>query len=57
MELKTLPEYLLHTPKLLQTLNLTGNLLERIPDALKHAVGLKYLSLDENPLRNLIDTK
>lgn len=57
MELSTLPEHMLHTPKHLETLNLTGNLLKRIPEALEYAVNLKYLNLDENPMESLVETK
>lgn len=52
MELTSLPEHLLHSPRGLQVLNLTGNLLSEIPDALGFAVNLQYLSLDENPIVN-----
>lgn len=52
MELTTLPEHLLHSPRGLQILNLTGNLLSEIPAALGFAVNLQYLNLDENPIVN-----
>lgn len=57
MELKTIPEHMLHAPKKLQSLNLTGNLLTRIPEALQYAVNLKYLNLDENPMESIVATK
>ena len=49
-QLKELPEYFLHTPKYLQTLNLTGNLMTRVPAALQHSHALEVLYLSENPI-------
>lgn len=53
MELASLPDYILHTPQDLETLNLTGNLFTSIPPSLSYATNLKYLSLDENPLKDI----
>jgi len=49
-QLKELPEYFLHTPKYLHTLNLTGNLMTRVPAALEHSQNLEVLYLSENPI-------
>jgi Leucine-rich repeat (LRR) protein len=49
-ELKDLPEYLLHTPKYLKVLNLTGNLMTRVPAALEHGHTLEVLHFSENPV-------
>jgi hypothetical protein len=49
-ELKDLPEYLLHTPKYLKVLNLTGNLMTRVPAALEHSHALEVLHFCENPV-------
>ncbi|XP_053661212.1 leucine-rich repeat neuronal protein 3-like [Anopheles marshallii] len=54
MELEEIPKYLFHTPTGLQYLNLTGNLLKTIPPALSYAKGLKWLSLDENPIDSIV---
>lgn len=54
MELEAIPKYLLHTPRGLRYLNLTGNLLTEIPEALIYAVGLQWLSLDENPIPAIV---
>lgn len=48
MELTTLPEHIFHTPRKLDTLNLTGNLFKIIPDALQYAINLVELNMDEN---------
>lgn len=48
MELKTLPEFLFHSPRKLKTLDLSGNLFTKIPEALEHTVELVSLNLDEN---------
>lgn len=49
-DLKDLPEYLLHTPKNLKVLNLTGNLMTRVPSALEHSHALEVLHFCENPV-------
>lgn len=48
MELKTLPEHILHAPRTLKTLNLSGNLFSQIPDALEFASNIVSLNLDDN---------
>lgn len=53
MELLELPKRIFHTPQGLQYLNLTGNLLTTIPEALEYAINLKWLSMDENPMENI----
>lgn len=53
MELLEVPSRVLHTPQGLWNLNLTGNLLKTIPEALDYAINLKWLSLDENPIVNI----
>jgi hypothetical protein len=49
-QLKDLPEYLLHTPQFLHTLNLTGNLMTRVPAALQHTHTLEVLHFSDNPI-------
>ncbi|XP_055527838.1 leucine-rich repeat neuronal protein 3-like [Wyeomyia smithii] len=53
MELLSIPEYIFNAPQGLEYLNLTGNLLTTIPEALIYATHLKWLSLDENPIDNI----
>ncbi|XP_055855177.1 leucine-rich repeat neuronal protein 3 [Episyrphus balteatus] len=53
MELKDLPDNLLHAPRDLENLILTGNLLDEVPDGIDRAVNLKSLTFDENLLVNL----
>lgn len=53
MELATLPEHIFHTPRKLVNLNLVGNLLKSLPDALTYAINLETLTLDENPMGSL----
>ncbi|KAH8306670.1 hypothetical protein KR044_006293, partial [Drosophila immigrans] len=53
MELKTLPQTLLHGPQDLHTLIASGNLFNELPKALDSAKNLKRLVLDENPIGNL----
>lgn len=49
MELRNLPVEMLHAPRDLQTLNLTGNLLTVIPEGLHFAINLIELNLNDNP--------
>jgi len=53
MELSSLPEAIFHTLRALKVLKLEGNLFTTIPPALKFAVNLRELSLDENPIGDL----
>lgn len=53
MELKTLPEHIFHTPRLLKTLNLSGNLFTKIPEAIEHALSLVTLNLDDNIIERI----
>lgn len=48
MELKTLPQNIFHAPRNLKTLDLSGNLFEKIPEALEHAIELVSLNIDDN---------
>ncbi|XP_004524904.1 leucine-rich repeat-containing protein 15 isoform X2 [Ceratitis capitata] len=54
MELSELPDYLFHGPRDLETIILTGNLFDELPDDLDLAPNLRELVLDENPIGNLI---
>lgn len=49
-ELTDLPENMLHTRKSIKYLNLTGNEMVKVPDALKHGKALEVLHLSENPI-------
>lgn len=53
MELKTLPEYIFHTPRMLKTLNLSGNLFKTLPSALELAISLVNLNFDDNILEEI----
>lgn len=53
LELRTLPEHMLHAPRSLNTLNLTGNLFTTLPEALHFAKQLVYLNLDDNPFEHI----
>lgn len=49
MELRTIPEHMLHAPRSLHTLNLTGNLFTVLPEALHFTPNLMNLNLNDNP--------
>lgn len=49
MELRTIPEHMLHAPRSLHTLNLTGNLFTVVPEALYFTPNLVHLNLNDNP--------
>lgn len=49
MELRTIPEHMLHAPHSLHTLNLTGNLFTVLPEALNFVPNLVNLNLNDNP--------
>lgn len=49
-QLRKLPEHIFHAPRALVEINLEGNLLDRIPDALIFAINVDTLILDENPI-------
>lgn len=53
MELSSLPEDIFHPLRALKVLKLEGNLFKTIPQALKYAVTVRELSLDENPIGDL----
>lgn len=53
MELSDIPVHLFHSPRALEKLDLSGNLLTRIPEALEFAIGLRELTLDSNPIVNI----
>lgn len=57
MELTTLPELLLHAPRELEVLNLTENLMKELPSAIKSAINLTYLNLDDNLMTSFNDEK
>lgn len=57
MELDDLPEHVFHNIHSLHKLQLKGNLFKTIPKALKYAVNLRELSMDENPLSDLNELK
>lgn len=48
MELSELPEQLLHAPRELKVLNMSGNLFEALPETLQYAINLEELNLDDN---------
>lgn len=52
-----LPEYILHTPKYLRILDLSGNKFSGIPKPLQEAKGLEVLIMDNNPIVNLTEEK
>lgn len=51
LELTEIPKSIFNYPRELNTLNLTGNLLTEIPEALQFAVNLQTLYLDENDIQ------
>lgn len=51
-QLKELPEHLLHTPRKLIVLNLSGNLFESVPKTLMDTESLEVLRFNGNPIRN-----
>ncbi|XP_067637406.1 leucine-rich repeat neuronal protein 3-like [Eurosta solidaginis] len=53
MELEELPDNLFHGPRDLETIILTGNLFDELPDDLDLATNLRELVLDENPIADL----
>lgn len=52
-ELRDLPEFIFNAPHKLRTLNLTGNLFGKLPEALRHAQNLIELNIDDNPIEHL----
>lgn len=55
LELTEIPKTIFNYPHELNTLNLTGNLLKAIPEALEYAVSLQTLYLDENDIQYIGD--
>lgn len=53
LELTEVPKHLFVSPRELRTLNLTGNLLKTVPEALQFAVNLETLYLDENNIEHI----
>ncbi|XP_060534097.1 leucine-rich repeat-containing protein 70-like [Cylas formicarius] len=51
--IKTLPDQMLHTPKYLQILDLSGNPIEKIPNTLSEAHNLTALYLNSTGFKNL----
>lgn len=56
-QIAALPEYILHTPKYLRILDLTGNKFTGIPKPLQEAKSLEILYMDQNPIVNLTEEK
>lgn len=52
MELMDLPDEIFHAPNKLRNLSLSGNLFEKLPEALMHARNLKELNFDDNPVEH-----
>lgn len=52
-QLEELPQYFLHTPQYLEKLDLSGNLLKKIPETFEDVRALKELILNGNPIVNL----
>lgn len=53
MELSALPDDVFHPLRALKVLKLEGNLFKTIPKALKYAINVRELSLNENPIGDL----
>lgn len=53
LDLAELPETIFHAPRELNTLNLTGNPLTAIPKALKFAINLEILYLDDSDIEHI----
>lgn len=53
MELIHLPEHLFHAPRELKVLNISGNLFETIPEAIKLSVNLVELNMDDNNIAEI----
>lgn len=53
MELRTIPRDMLHAPRSMQTLNLTGNLFTVLPEALHFTPNLVNLNLNDNPFEHI----
>lgn len=53
MELSSLPKETFHPLRALKVLKLDGNLFKIIPDALRYAINVRELSLNENPILDL----
>lgn len=49
MLLNTLPEHMLHTPRLLEILNMSRNLFTTVPLGIGDTHNLQELILDDNP--------
>lgn len=52
-----LPDYILHTPKFLKVLDLSGNQFTGIPKPLQEAKSLEVLYFNQNPIVNLTEDK
>ncbi|XP_077289860.1 uncharacterized protein LOC143913753 [Arctopsyche grandis] len=50
-QLKSLPEYFLHTPRYLEWLDLSSNQLQNVPEPLGDAQSLNYLNISNNPIK------
>lgn len=52
-QIKTLPDSMLHTPKYLQVLDLSGNPIEKMPKTLEQSHSLTRLYLNDTAFVNL----
>lgn len=52
-QLTAIPEKFLHTPRYLERLDLSDNLLEAVPQELEETKNLMYLNLNQNPIKEL----
>jgi len=52
-EIAVLPDHFMHTPKYITTLDLSGNLFDRIPEGLGESHNLEALYLNDNPITNI----
>ena len=52
-QLKEIPSKFLHTPKYLERLDISDNLLTAVPQELEEAKDLVYLNLNQNPIVEL----
>lgn len=53
LELTEIPDAMFNSPRELTTLNLTGNMLTTVPRALKSAINLQTLYLDDNDIQHI----
>ncbi|XP_066991157.2 leucine-rich repeat neuronal protein 1 [Anabrus simplex] len=51
--ISVIPQYMLHTPKYLRELNLTGNAFTNVPEELAHTHNMTILKLTANPITTI----